>query len=116
MVMGTVRPVKMKASTKRLILRFVHLIVGIPVIGYIYQPSIEAEQYAGVTRYGFVPVIMFSGYWMYAGLVFAILGVAAWIAANYFFGFGVALLSQIALFVARKIWVVSRRRREPVVV
>ena len=116
MVMGTVRPVKMKASTKRLILRFVHLIVGIPVIGYIYQPSIEAEQYAGVTRYGFVPVIIFSGYWMYAGLVFAILGMGTWIAANYFFGFGVALLSQIALFVARKVWLVSRNRRQPVVV
>ena len=100
----------MKASTKRLILRCVHLIVVIPVIGYIYQPASEAEQYAGITRYGFLPVVILSGYWMYGGLVFAIIGVAAWLAASYFSGVGAALLSQIVLFAARKIWLVTRAR------
>jgi hypothetical protein len=100
----------MKASRKRLILRCVHLIVAIPVIGYVYQPASEAEQYAAVTRYGFFPLVILSGYWMYGGFVFAILGAAAWIAASYVSGFGAALLSQIVLFVARKIWMMTRKR------
>ena len=35
----------MKASTKRPILRIVHLVAVIPVLGYVYQPIAEAEQY-----------------------------------------------------------------------
>ena len=100
----------MKASTKRLILRIVHLVAVIPVLGYSYQPASEAEQYAGVTHFVFIPVVILTGYWMYAGFVFAILGAGAWIAASYFSGFGAALVSQIVLFAARKIWLMTRER------
>ena len=101
----------MTAVLKRSILRWLHLILSIPILGYIYQPIAEAEQYAGGVRYLFVPLMILSGYWMYAGVIFAVIGVAAWVGANYFVGYGTALLSQIVLFIARKIWLVMRARR-----
>jgi hypothetical protein len=101
----------MKAGAKRLILRIVHLVAVIPVLGYTYQPASEAEQYAGVTHFVFIPTVILTGYWMYAGLVFAVLGAASWIAASYLSGFGGALLTQIVLFAARKIWLMTRARQ-----
>src|SRR5437868_63493 len=102
----------MKASTKRLILRTVHLVAVIPVLGYVYQPVAEAEQYQRFTQSVFIPVAILAGYWMYMGLAWAILGAASWVALNYFLpantGFGVALLAQIVLFVVRKIWMMTR--------
>ena len=40
----------MKPSTKRLILRIVHLVSVIPVLGYVYQPIAEAGQYQRSSR------------------------------------------------------------------
>src|SRR6476659_3886045 len=98
----------MKASTKRLILRSVHLLAVIPVLGYIYQPAAEAAQYQRFTQLVFIPVAILAGYWMYMGVVWAVLGAASWVGLNYFLpsdtGFGIALLVQIALFVVRYIW------------
>jgi thiosulfate reductase cytochrome b subunit len=102
----------MSNATKRSILRWVHLILTIPILGYIYQPAKDVEQYAGGVRYIFVPVMILSGYWMYAGAVFAVIGVAVWLGAYRLSGFGAALLSQIALFIARKIWLVTRARNQ----
>ena len=48
---------------------------------------------------------------MYAGVVFAVIGVALWLAAYRLSGLGAALLTQVALFIARKIWLVIRARR-----
>ena len=98
-------------ATQRTILRCFHLIVGIPILGYIYGAPAEMQQYVGGVRYIFVPVIMLSGYWMYTGIVFAILGVAVWLGAFQLFGIGTAILSQVTLFIARKIWLVIRARR-----
>jgi hypothetical protein len=55
--------------------------------------------------------MIFAGYWMYAGVVFAIIGVAVWLGAIKLSGVGAAILSQVALFIARKIWLVIRARR-----
>jgi hypothetical protein len=98
-------------ATKRTILRTVHLILSIPILGYIYEPASEVQQYANGARYIFVPIMILSGYWMYAGVVFAIIGVALWLGAYRLSGFGAALLSQVVLFVAWKIWLVIRARR-----
>ena len=102
----------MKASTKRIILRIVHLVAVIPVLGYVYQPVAEAEQYQRFTQLVFIPVAILAGYWMYMGLVWAILGAASWVALNYLLGpqtgFGLALLVQIAIFVVRFILKKSR--------
>src|SRR5947208_10428500 len=97
-------------AAKRAILRCIHLILSIPILGYIYEPASEVQEYAGAVRFVFVPVIILAGYWMYAGVVFAIIGVALWLGAYRLSGFGAALLSQVALFIARKIWLVIRAR------
>ena len=105
----------MKAATKRSILRWIHLIVTIPVLGYIYGKPEEVKQYADAGRYIFVPVLMLTGYWMYSGVIFAIIGVAAWVGANRMSGYGTALLSQVVLLIARKIWLAIRARRSNVI-
>ena len=100
----------MTNATKRSILRWIHLIVTISMLGYIYGQPSEVQQYAGGVRLIFVPVLILSGYWMYAGVFFAIIGVAAWLGANHLSGYGAAVLSQVALFIARKTWLVIRAR------
>jgi len=100
-----------KAATKRSLLRWTHLILAIPILGYIYSPFAELPNYAAVTRFVFAPVIILAGYWMYAGVVFALIGVALWLGAYRLSGLGAAVLTQVALFIARKIWLVIRARR-----
>ena len=103
----------MNNALKRSILRWTHLIFTIPILGYIYGEPSDVQQYAGAARYIFVPVVILAGYWMYAGAIFAIIGVALWLGVYRLSGFGAALLSQIALFIAKKIWLVIRARRQP---
>ena len=99
------------SATKRAILRSIHLVLSIPILGYIYEPASEVQQYAGAVRFVFVPVMILSGYWMYSGVFFAIIGVALWLGAYYLSGYGAAILSEVALFIARKTWLVIRARR-----
>src|SRR2546423_14085698 len=99
-----------KAAARRSILRWIHLILAIPILGYIYSPFAELPNYAAVTRFVFAPVIILAGYWMYAGAVFAVIGVALWLGAYRLSGLGAAVLTQVALFIARKIWLVIRAR------
>ncbi len=98
-------------ATQRTILRCIHLVLSIPMLGYIYGEPSEVAQYASGVRYIFVPIMLLSGYWMYSGAIFAIIGVAAWLGAYQLSGFGAALASQIALFIGRKIWLVVRARQ-----
>jgi hypothetical protein len=98
-------------ATKRSILRCIHLILSIPILGYIYGPPSEVQPYAAAARFVFVPAIILSGFWMYSGVFFAIVGVAVWLGAYYLSGVGAAILSQVALFIARKTWLVIRARR-----
>ena len=101
----------MNNATKRSILRWIHLILAIPIVGYVYSPFAELPNYAPVVRFVSVPVLILSGFWMYAGVFFAIIGVALWLGACYLSGYGTAILSEVALFVARKIWLMIRARQ-----
>jgi hypothetical protein len=105
----------MRNATKRAIRRWVHLIFANPIIGYVYSPFEELPNYAFVARFVSIPILILSGFWMYAGVAFAIIGVALWLAAIYLSGYGAAILSLVALLIARKIWLVirARRRSEP---
>ncbi|HJT44752.1 MAG TPA: hypothetical protein VJ721_00640 [Chthoniobacterales bacterium] len=95
----------MKEATKRSLLRWIHIVFGIvPILGYVYSPFDQIPSYASLTRYGFVPVLLLSGYWMYGGLIFAVIGVALWLGAYQLSGYGAAVVSQFALFIAWKIW------------
>src|SRR5436309_5058247 len=102
---------QMNNATKRSILRCIHLIFGIPIIGYVYSPFAELPNYAPVVRFISVPVLILSGFWMYADAIFAVISVALWLGACQLFGYGAALLTLAALLIARKVWLMVRARQ-----
>ena len=57
----------MKESTKRSIVRWIHLVFSIPIIGYVYSPFENVPQYAPPTRYVFLPLLILTGLWMWKG-------------------------------------------------
>jgi hypothetical protein len=52
---------------QRTILRGIHIIFAIPILGYIYSPFERLPDYAPLTRYVFLPVMVLSGLWMWKG-------------------------------------------------
>ena len=101
----------MTNATKRSILRWVHIIVTIPVFGYVYGPAAEVQEYAGAVRFVFVPVMVLTGLWMYAGIYFAVIGVALLLGAYILSGSGAAVLTVVGLFIVHRIWLMVRARR-----
>ena len=59
----------MKDATVRVILRWVHIVISIPIIGYIYSPFEEIPNYAPAVRFVFLPVMLLTGLWMWKGHV-----------------------------------------------
>lgn len=59
----------MNQAIKRSIFRWIHIIMAIPILGYIYSPFDKIPQYAPATRFVFVPVLVLSGLWMWKGHV-----------------------------------------------
>ena len=57
----------MKEVTKRSIVRWIHIVLAIPILGYIYSPFDQIPNYAPATRFVFVPVLVVSGLWMWKG-------------------------------------------------
>jgi Mn2+/Fe2+ NRAMP family transporter len=57
----------MTEGTKRSIFRCIHIVFGISIIGYIYSPLEQLPNYAPVVRFVALPVIVFSGLWMWKG-------------------------------------------------
>lgn len=54
-------------STIRRVLRWIHIIVAIPIFGYIYSPFDKLPSYALPTRFVFMPIMIVSGLWMWKG-------------------------------------------------
>ena len=59
----------MNQTTKRSILRLIHLVFSIPLIGYAYSPFEELPNYAPVVRFIAVPLIVLTGLCMWKGQV-----------------------------------------------
>ena len=59
----------MQDATKRSILRWIHIVCSIPMIGYIYSPFDQIPNYAPATRFVFLPVMVLTGLWMWKGRV-----------------------------------------------
>jgi hypothetical protein len=59
----------MKEATKRSIFRWIHIIFGFPIVGYIYDSPADTPNYAWSIRYVFFPVLLISGLWMWKGHV-----------------------------------------------
>jgi thiosulfate reductase cytochrome b subunit len=60
-------PITMKETTKRSIVRWIHIICSIPIVGYIYSPFDQIPNYAPPTRFVFFPVMLLTGLWMWKG-------------------------------------------------
>jgi thiosulfate reductase cytochrome b subunit len=60
---------QMKEATKRSILRWIHIVFAIPIVGYIYSPFEEIPNYAPAVRFVFLPVMVLTGFWMWKGHV-----------------------------------------------
>jgi thiosulfate reductase cytochrome b subunit len=59
----------MKDATKRSIVRAIHIVGAIPILGYIYSPFEKLPDYAFPTRFVFLPIMVLSGLWMWKGHV-----------------------------------------------
>ena len=51
----------------RTVCRSIHIVLAIPILGYIYSPFDKLPDYAFRTRYVFVPILVLSGLWMWKG-------------------------------------------------
>jgi predicted tellurium resistance membrane protein TerC len=79
----------MSNASKRSILRSIHIIFSIPILGYIYSPFEQLPSYAPIVRYVALPLIVLSGFWMWIssapsksilvplGVVLILLGIVA---------------------------------------
>ena len=59
----------MKNSTQRAILRWIHIVFSIPILGYVYSPFADLPSYAPVVRFISIPVLVLTGLWMWKGHV-----------------------------------------------
>jgi hypothetical protein len=59
----------MNQATRRSILRWIHLVFAVPILGYVYSPFENIPQYAAPTRYVFVPILVLTGLWLWKGHV-----------------------------------------------
>jgi thiosulfate reductase cytochrome b subunit len=55
------------SATQRSIVRWIHIIMAIPIAGYVYSPFEELPNYAPVVRFVAIPVIILTGLWMWKG-------------------------------------------------
>ncbi|MBV8681964.1 MAG: hypothetical protein JO111_03755 [Caulobacteraceae bacterium] len=53
--------------TSRSIVRWLHIALAVPIIGYIYSPFEVIPDYAPATRFVFLPAMLLSGLWMWKG-------------------------------------------------
>ncbi|PJJ47744.1 hypothetical protein [Hymenobacter chitinivorans] len=57
----------MKAATERKVIRWLHLLLSIPILGFIYGPVADIPRAAFAVRYVFMPVVILSGLWLWKG-------------------------------------------------
>lgn len=56
-------------ATQRTILRWLHLLLAFPVVGYVYTPFEELHGFAWIVRFIAMPLLILSGLWMWKGHV-----------------------------------------------
>jgi hypothetical protein len=57
----------MKDATIRSVVRWIHTVFGIPILGYICSPFEKIPNFAPAARFVFVPIVVLSGLWMWKG-------------------------------------------------
>jgi hypothetical protein len=58
---------KLGRGIPRALFRWIHLVLAIPIAGYIYSPFDKLPDYAPLTRYLFLPLMVVTGLWMWKG-------------------------------------------------
>jgi hypothetical protein len=59
----------MKLPSQRTVFGWIHLIISVPILGYIYSPFDKLPDYAPLTRFVFLPTMVLTGLWMWKGHV-----------------------------------------------
>jgi thiosulfate reductase cytochrome b subunit len=57
----------MKASTERKIIRWLHIVLAVPIIGFIYGPLASMPRQAMVVKWVIFPLLVVSGLWLWKG-------------------------------------------------
>jgi hypothetical protein len=57
----------MRPATVRTLFRWIHIVLGIPIIGYIYDSPSNTPYYAFAIRCFFLPGLLLAGLWMWKG-------------------------------------------------
>jgi hypothetical protein len=57
----------MKAATERKIIRWIHILFSIPVVGYLYGPVASIPVASMMVRWVLFPLIVLSGIWLWKG-------------------------------------------------
>jgi hypothetical protein len=55
----------MTASKERVFIRTLHLVLSIPILGYLYGPVAQIPQGAWFTRWIAMPLVILSGLWLW---------------------------------------------------
>jgi thiosulfate reductase cytochrome b subunit len=55
----------MNSLEERILIRTLHLVLSIPIIGFIYGPVAHIPPAAAFTRFVAVPLVILSGVWMW---------------------------------------------------
>jgi hypothetical protein len=57
----------MKAATERKLIRWLHVLASIPILGFIYGPVAEKPEAAAAVRWVILPLVALSGLWLWKG-------------------------------------------------
>jgi hypothetical protein len=57
----------MSPVTERKIIRWMHLILSIPILGFVYGPVSTMPEAAFMVRVVIFPIVIVSGLWMWKG-------------------------------------------------
>ena len=57
----------MKASTLRAVVRWLHIVASIPILGFIYGPVADIPRAAFAVKWAIVPLVVLSGFWLWKG-------------------------------------------------
>ncbi|EEF58466.1 hypothetical protein [Pedosphaera parvula] len=55
----------MSPTRERNVIRMLHLVLSIPIVGFIYGPAATIPRAAWFTRFIAVPVVVISGIWLW---------------------------------------------------
>ena len=50
---------------ERNLIRWLHLVLSVPILGFLYGPVAQIPQAAWFTRWIAVPAVIFSGLWLW---------------------------------------------------